>query len=40
LENTPVNLVNSVDFPTDGYPIKPILASPALATSKPYFPPP
>jgi len=29
-----------VDFPTDGYPINPILASPVLATSNPYPPPP
>lgn len=39
-ENTPVNFVNRVDFPTDGYPIKPILASPVLATSNPPYPPP
>lgn len=31
----PVNLVKSVDFPTDGNPINPILASPFFATSKP-----
>lgn len=40
----PVNLVSRVDLPTDGNPIIPTRASPALDTSKPYpatafFPP-
>ena len=35
LEKDPVNLVNNVDFPTDGNPIIPTLASPLLDTSKP-----
>lgn len=40
-ENVPVNLVNSVDLPTEGKPIIPTLASPLLETSKPsYVPPP
>ena len=39
-EKVPVNLVNKVDFPTEGKPTNPILASPFLATSKPSPPPP
>ena len=31
----PVNLVNNVDLPTEGNPIIPTLASPALETSNP-----
>lgn len=39
-EKVPVNFVNKVDFPTEGKPTNPILASPFLATSKPSPPPP
>ena len=34
-ECCPVNLLMSVLLPTDGNPIKPTLATPVLATSKP-----
>lgn len=34
-EYTPARLLSSVDFPTDGKPTKPTLASPVFATSKP-----
>lgn len=34
-EYTPAKLLRSVDFPTDGNPTKPTLASPVFATSKP-----
>ena len=34
-ENTPVNFVNSVDFPTEGNPTNPTRQSPVLVTSKP-----
>jgi len=34
-ENTPVNFVNNVDFPTDGNPTNPTRQSPVLVTSKP-----
>lgn len=34
-ENVPVNLFSNVDFPTEGKPTKPTLASPLLVTSKP-----
>jgi len=41
LENVPVSFVRSVDFPTEGNPIIPTLASPLLETSNPsYVPPP
>jgi len=39
-ECCPVNLLINVLFPTDGNPMKPILATPVLATSKPAPPPP
>lgn len=39
-EYVPVNLDRRVDFPTEGNPTKPILASPFLATSNPSPPPP
>lgn len=34
-ENVPVNLVKRVDFPTEGNPIIPTLASPLFETSNP-----
>ena len=34
-EKTPVNFVNSVDFPTDGNPTNPTRQSPVFVTSKP-----
>jgi len=34
-EKVPVNLVKSVDFPTDGNPTSPTLASPDFDTSNP-----
>lgn len=36
----PVSLLMSVLFPTEGKPMKPILATPVRATSKPAPPPP
>ncbi len=40
-EKVPVNLVRRVDFPTDGNPIMPTLASPDFDTSNPsYYAPP
>lgn len=39
-EKVPVNLFKSVDFPTDGKPTSPTLASPLLVTSKPSPAPP
>lgn len=39
-EKVPVNLFRSVDFPTDGKPTNPTLASPLLVTSKPSPAPP
>lgn len=34
-ENVPVNLFRRVDFPTEGKPTRPTLASPLFVTSKP-----
>ena len=39
-EKVPVSLFKSVDFPTEGKPTKPTLASPLLVTSKPSPAPP
>lgn len=39
-EKVPVNLFNSVDFPTEGKPTRPTLASPLLVTSNPSPAPP
>lgn len=39
-EKVPVNLFKSVDFPTDGKPTRPTLASPLFVTSKPSPAPP
>lgn len=39
-ENVPVNLFSRVDFPTEGNPTSPTLASPLLVTSKPSPAPP
>lgn len=39
-ECCPVNRLINVLFPTDGNPMKPILATPVLATSNPEPPPP
>jgi hypothetical protein len=39
-EKVPVNLFKSVDFPTEGKPTRPTLASPLLVTSNPSPAPP
>ena len=39
-EKVPVNLFRSVDFPTEGKPTRPTLASPLFVTSKPSPAPP
>lgn len=39
-EKVPVNLFNRVDFPTEGKPTRPTLASPLFVTSKPSPAPP
>lgn len=39
-EKVPVNLLRSVDFPTEGKPTKPTRESPLLVTSKPSPAPP